>query len=303
MSSVFVNLELRNDTASSIHVDLSETRDPVVLKHPQNYELAIDRFSLHKAWLPIMEDEHDLKVKIIKKSDSSTSTDTLDFSGLVDTNGLMYDTAYFVGALNASITSVCAGVGIASGFPTVALEPGSWIATLDYSGVASFAADYYLQFNEALYGIFSTLPYSDVLGDQAFYSLALTDASPFTIETTEPINLSPVDKIYIKSNNIPLIYEFSPATTVGSASNNSEAIVTDFNFNGSNRNPLNNINYEATTGQYRFHGLQPSTNFNNLDLKFFFKTYNNNSHPLYILASGSCNVKLYFRKLKDNAEE
>lgn len=297
--SIFVNLETRNSTSSLSTVGISQKRDPYVLTDPQNYKCAIDRFSIHKCWLPVFENASTYTVKLIKKSDSSEYTDDLDFTGLVDSNNLMWNVDYFLNALNASIEVVCADVSIASGFPTMSLNRSTWIATLDFSGVANFADDYYLEFNEPLYSIFSTFLYADVVYSQTYFRLSLVNSSPYTTVTAEAIELSPIDKIYVISNRMPLVYEYTPASTSNDTSRNSEPILTDFEFEGANRFPLNTVAYTATSsGQYRFHSMTETSMFNTIDLAFYYKTYANNSFPLYMLPSGACNVKLLFEKIK-----
>lgn len=296
--NVFLNIETRNDTSSLASITMSETRDPVVLQKPEDYEVAIDRFSIHKAFLPIFEDEHDLKVKIIRKSDSATNTDTCDFSSVVDSDGLMYNYAYFVNIINASIDACLSALSLTPGDVFVSVA-NTGVATLDYSAIANFGDLYYLEFNQPLYGIFSTLDYADVISSQEFYRLNTVNTSPYTLISAESVNICPVDKIYIKSNRMPIVSEYSPALVSGQASRNSEAILTDFNFNSETTIfPLNNINFTSISGQYRFHSMDETSAFNTCDLQFYYSTYANNSFELKIQPSGSCNVKLYFRKIK-----
>ena len=292
MSNIFVNLEARNDTTSPQEVTVREVREPVVLPNPDQYTVAIDRFSIHKAWLPIFEDVHQLQIKLVRKSDSAAWTETLDFSAKTDANGMLWDVNDVLDVINAHLTALCVNPGITA--PTMSYSLSTGKGALDYSAQAGFADDYELRFNEPLYSIYSTFDYVDVVFDQDFFKLNLVDAAPHTMTSTDELNLSPVSKIYIKSNNMPLVYEYTPEANNNRAS---EAILTDFEFNGANRFPLQNINYTATTGQYRFHSLTDATNFSVLQLQFYYKTFGNNSYSLYFLPSGSVNVKLFFRPI------
>ena len=295
---VFVNMETRNTTINSVHASLQEKRNKF-FDNPSLYQVSIDRFSLHKCWLPIFEaGVNDLVVRVIKKSDSSEYLQTVNFSALTDSNNLMWDPQYFINALNASITAAVLAAGAATA-PSWTLANGSWIATLDYSTPAGFGNDYYLTFNQALFSIFSSAYYSDVVGpsaNQEYYRLYTPDIAPHTNVTNEKIELSPIDKILVKSNQMPISYEFTPDTS-GNASSNSESIVTDFEFGGANTLAVNNINYTATTGQYRFHSMNETSSFQVADLQFYYTTYNNSQFPLYIAPSGSVNVKLIFKRV------
>jgi hypothetical protein len=118
------------------------------------------------------------------------------------------------------------------------------------------------------------------------------------ITSSEEVLLSPVDKVYIKSNTMPVVYEMIPSSD-GNASMKSDSIITDFDFGGANvGRSLQNISYTATTGQYRYHSMNESSSFNTIDLSFYYKTFANNSFPMNFLPSGSCNVKLLFEKVK-----
>lgn len=298
--NVFANLEMRNTGSSPQHVTMSEQRD-IFLEHPEQYECGIDRFSVSKANLPMYENAQTLQIKLIKKSDSSEFTQTVDFTGLVDSDNLMWNYTYFINAVNATIEAVCNDHSIVANYPTISLDPATFIATLDYSLITNFGDLWYLEFNQALYGIFSGFTYADVLEDNDFLRVytpntpTTSGGSIYAVETAEAINLSPVDKIQIKSQRMPLVYEYTPSSS-GTYSTNQEAIVTDFEFGGANKSPLTSINYTASTGQYRMHSMHPSGNFDTCDLQFYYKTYANNEFKLKVLPSGSCNVKLYFRK-------
>ena len=292
---VYVNLELRNDSIGTNRaLSLEEVRDPDVVKDPEHYECAIDRISISKAFLPMYEDVRTLTVRMVRKSDGAVQQHSLDFSVFTDANGLMWNTEFFVEALNAALGLCTSGLGI--GAVTAAVANGSNLATLDYSAQVNFASGYEVYVNEPLYAMLSSFAYTGVMFQQEFFQLALKNQAPYTTVTAEAINLSPVDKIFVKSNQMPIRYEYTPTATSGNASRNSEAIVTDFSFNGSNNYPLTNISYTATEGQYRFHAMDAAHKFDTVDLQFYFTTYNNNSYPLYIIPSGSANVKMLFRR-------
>lgn len=297
MSNLYVNLEVRNTTAAPLAISLNEKREPRVLDDPEDYKVAVDRFSIHKAWLPIYEDAHTLTVKVIKQSDSSYYEEELDFSAVVDSNNLLWSVDHFISVFNNAIDTACQNHGLAANACVLSIDRGTWKATLDFSTVANFAANYYVELDEPLFSIFPTFLYSDVGFSTTYFRMNLTDASPYTSVTEEEIELSPVDKIYIKSNQMPVVYELTPGGD-SNATKKSESIITDFEFSGANvGRSLQNISYTATSGQYRYHSMETSSSFNTIDLQFYYKTYANNSQPLYFLPSGSCNVKLLFEKV------
>ena len=296
--SIYVNLEMRNNGSNLLQCSAEDVREPRVLAEPKLYQCALDRFTIHKAWLPVFENSATLTVRVIKKSDGSIHPSNLSFAGLVDSNNLMWNHQYFLNALNAAIAAAGASAGVTN-HPTMTMD-ADWKATLDYSAEANFADLYYVEFNEPLYSIFHTFSYSDVLYEQEYFTLTLVNAGTKTSTTAEAVSLSPVSQIFVKSNKMPLVYELTPSS--GSAtSRNSDSIITDFEFGGLNRYPLQNINYTATTGQYRFHSMRESSTFNTLDFQFYYKTYNNTEFPLYLLPSGSCNIKVLFKRINSPA--
>ena len=291
MSNIFVNLETVNNSDSPALVKVNEKRYPYVLTNPHKYLITIDRFSLRKAWLPVFEDTNTLQVRVVRLSDSLTSTETLDFSAYTDVNNMIYDTNSFFTVLNYHLQQACSGAGLASNYPFLTNNETDGSATLDYSATNNFATLYKIEFNEPLYCIFNSFNYTDVVFDQNFFRVTLPDVAPYTKTTADAIDLSPVDKIYIKTNSVPIIAEYTPSNN---STQKSEAILTDFEFGGANRFPLTHINYTSTTG----HSMNEANNFETVDLQFYYKTFANNEFPMYMLPSGSVNVKLFFRPIR-----
>lgn len=289
----FVNLEQRNDTIDNQPIYLSQTRTPQIIENTSSYNIAIDRFSVSKGWLPMYEDFYDLNIRMIKVLDSTTFTRTIDFSAVADTNNLVWDAEHFIGMFNNTMIDLCDDFGIVStDVPVLSLNKETFKSTLTYTTTTDYVNDYRIQFNEALFCILSGFPYQLIGFSQEYFELSLSGTS---IITNEKIRLSPVSKIYIRTSGIPLISEFTQFTNI-SQSSLSEPILTDFNFNGANQNALIDIDYQGTTGQYRFHSMYEAM-FSEVNLQFFWKSYNNNSYPLYILPSGSCDVKLVFKRI------
>jgi hypothetical protein len=135
--------------------------------------------------------------------------------------------------------------------------------------------------------------YANIVFDQNWFTLNLQNISPYNISSIDPLELSPVDKIIVKCTGIPIITEFMPPTAYSST--NSEAILTDFEFNGLNKWSLTSMSYTATTGSYRMHSLKRGINFNYIKLEFYYTTYYGSSIKMYLLPSGSVDVKLYLR--------
>lgn len=294
--NVFVNLETTNTDTSTTDITVTEIREPNVVSHPERYHVAVDRFTIHKGFLPVFENVHTLQIKIIRKSDAAEFTRTADFSSYVDVNGLIYDANYFVAALNQVLTDLCS-TDLSIGVLVFTIANGSWVMTLDYSAQAAFGDDYYIEVNHNLYGILDSFEYRDVVGGaQDFFRLYTPNTSPYTMDSYEGVALSPVDKILVKSNQMPLQYEYTPANSANNATRNSEPILTDFDFNGANKKAYSNISFSAN-GQYRFHSMKQTTSFNTIDLRFYYKTFNNNQFPLQIAPSGSCNVKLLLKQM------
>jgi hypothetical protein len=289
MSNVFVNLESKNETTSPAHVIVDESREPSFLHSPEYYDISIDRFSLSSCWLPVFQSSSELVLELVRLSDSEKQTITLDFTDAVDAHKMMYQRSAFVTVMNAALQAACDGFALVGDAPTVSLDRSTGFATLTYDGIADFSELYTLQFNEPLFAIFDTFPYKDVLYDNDFFKLDLSGGT--SVSTVEDVNLSPVDKVYIKCNSIPLATEFTPSATSSRAS---EAILTDFEFGGVNRFPLQNISYTATTGQYRFHTCLKGI-FKRIRLEFYYKTYSNETFALSFLPGGSCSVKLFFK--------
>lgn len=294
MSNIYVNLESRNNTSSNQHVTLEEVRDPNVVSNPEQYLVGIDRIALRNAFLPVYEHAADLQVKMIRKADSAEDTQSLDFTGLVDSNNLIWNASVFFNVLNAAILDAAVALGIdPQEAPTASYDLSNGKVTIDYSQHANWGDEYHMELNQPLYAIMSSFPVESVDLNSTWYALH-TPTGSTSITTAEMINLSPVDKVYVKAFKMPIVSEY-----ISSANSNraSESILTDFDFRGSNIFPLNDISYMATQGIYRFHSMTESGVFNEIKLSFYYKTFNHNSFPLYMIPSGSCAVKLFFKPI------
>lgn len=294
MSNVYVNLESRNDTSSNQHVTLEEVRDPNVVSNPEEYLVGIDRISLRNAFLPVYEHAADLQIRMIRKSDGASDTQSLNFTGLVDSNNLLWNPSVFFNVFNAAIANAAVALGISiNDSPTASYDMTTGKVTIDYSQHANWADQFHMELNQPFYAIMSSFPVSYVNLNSVWYALD-TKAGTTSISTAEMINLSPVDKVYVKAFKMPIVSEY-----ISSANSNraSESILTDFDFRGGNIFPLNDISYMATEGIYRFHSMTESGVFNEIRLSFYYKTFNHNSFPLYMIPSGSCAVKLFFKPI------
>lgn len=300
-SNLFINLEHRNDTTALQKAEVSQIRRPFIMRDPERYECAIDRFSVHKAWLPVYEDYHTLTIKLYDIVNDETHTADLDFSAVVDSNNLLWDYNYFVAIFNITMSIACGQMTttpITTDYPTLSIDISTWKATIDFtSATYDFKNDYIISFNEPLFSILNSFSFVSVVFEQSYFNLNTQGATGTTMTTADPVELSPVDTIYVKSSKMPLIYEYTPSATGTEVSDNTESIITDFQLGGQNRLPLNTINYSAiSTGNYRFHSMEDGV-FSTIDLAFFYKTYNGISHPLYILPSGFVNCKMFFKRL------
>ena len=291
MEIVYVNLETYNSESAPVTVHVDESRDPYFLENPENYMVAIDRWNGHKIWLPVYQNVAELQLRVRHIGTDAYNYAPLDFTPVEDANHLLWDKSAFINVLNTALSASCVTLGVPlAEVPEFFLNLDNTI-TFDYEDHANFATKYEVSLNEELYSIMSALPYDQVAFDQKFFVLNTTDAAPYQVTSTEAIELNPVAKIFIKSPSIPLVYEFTP--TIDSA-RASEAILTDFEYSSTSLKPLSNISYTATTGQYRFHSMVRSK-FNRIRLEFYYTTHNNDTFRMYMLPSGSMNVKLMFR--------
>lgn len=291
----YLNLDTENSTSSVSHLTARERRNQI-LHDPEQYLVAVDRFTIHKVWLPVFQETETLTVRIVKKSDSSNHDTDVDFSGLVDSDGFMYTIDYFLNAVNSAISASAVSAGIlVADVPFITLDRSTWLATLDYDAHANFGDDFYLEFNEPLFSHFPHFRYADILPTTTYFRVYTPNSGTKTTTTADEILTSPVDKIYIKTHQVPVVGEYTSALD-SNPTDKAELILTDFEFGGSNRFCIQNIGYTATTGQYRWHNMYHGA-FHSADISFYFKTYNNERHPLRVGPSGSISAKLVFKEV------
>ena len=290
--NLFINLRYTNTSDQLTEASIEQSRDPYYIPEElvDKYEISIDRFSIHNTWLPIFQHTKDLKIRLLRLSDNFEMIRTVDFTGVVDDNNLLWNIDNFIIALNNCLAVIVNDMFLPNPL-TFTLDKTTFKTTFNY--YVNFSTTYFLSFNEPLYSLFYSMNYANILFDQNWFTLNLLNIAPYTMLSVDPLEISPVDKIIVKCTGIPIISELMPPTSYSST--NSEAILTDFEFNGLNKWSVASLSYTATSGSYRMHSLKKGNNFNYIKLEFYYTTYYGNSIKMFLLPSGSVDVKLYLK--------
>lgn len=272
-----------------------EREDPILARDDGIKEVAVERFLLHNVVLPLYSNTKTLVIRLVG---ASTYSATVNFSSLVDSNGFLYDYRDFATAISNALTSVCASAGEVN-VPTFTFNASTNLFSIN--SVSAFRSAWTLQFNYALYWLLPTFDYSSSSG-QVFDDVIDTWDLILNSDTVTQSNsclefLSPLDVILIKSIQMPVAEELTPAPVGANIiSNNSTSYLMDFKYIQSNNQFRNTITYNSLENDKRFHDIVKHGDIKKFSIRFQWADYDGNVRDIYLGSNSIAKIKLYFRK-------
>lgn len=290
----YVNMQLRNmerNTTSAVVVRYE--RSPKIFDVSHDWVMAVDRFFIKKAFLPLYKDTKLSGIAIHEKDpEGEGHALMIDFSPYTDSNKFLYSHSDFTNALNDCIDGLEAMFSGTVDFSSVRFSMDNGKLVLRYN--EAFYNNYNIYFDSALYADIPSFPYETVKFDQSLFQLTLSPS--LSITTHEALHISPVHKIYCVSQDIPVDYEYVSNEDNNPNRTGTDGIITDFNYIDSSSYPVVDIQYIGTTGQYRWHSMNDAGVFSRISINFYWKAIDGASYPVYIKPSGFADIKLVFMR-------
>lgn len=285
----YINVSLYNDKETrTTRSDMFVRYDSPIIAETKHMDVTIDRFSIHRAFLPIHRvTSHVCSIKT-KRLDNGVSNTTPVSFPTADADGFLWCLDTFFANLTSALQTSIDAIGFTPGTAFFSVKTSTGI----YSLTIPSNVPYEIYLSPKLYRILNGFDYKGVTPDSTEFKLDLKET--VTLYTSSvPYNGSPVDKLVFLPTSIPVNPEIKTPDTSGRL--NSDKILTDFSINGSNFQMLNDINF-VTSGTYRWHNcLQGAVT--NIGISVMFSTFDNYDrlYPLTISGGGSISIKLLFK--------
>lgn len=289
----YVNMQSRNLTPGlTAPVVVVYQRTPEIFKVSHEWVMAVDRFFVKKAFLPLYKDSKQVGIAIREKDPNGEGHAAyVDFTPYTDKDKFLYSHQDYVKALNDCIDTLQGMFTAVVDFSAVRFSMDGTKLKLSYP--TAFFDDFEIHFDQALYADIPSIPYETVKFGQSLYKLLLDSSGSIT--SNEDLRISPVHKIYCISQDIPVDSEYVSNEQSNSNQVGTEGIITDFNYVDGSSYPVVDIQYIGTTGQYRWHSMNDCGVFSRASINFYWKSIDGISYPLYMKANGFADVKLVFR--------
>jgi len=274
-----------------IPANVSIKRQSNILNHPEDYIVSIENFFLMGVRLPLFKITFDYVIGIYEKSSGTIYHDNIDFTDWNE-DGFIYDYDDVAAGIQKTLESVCSAQSVES-IPTFSFDDKTLVFSIDSS--SNFRDDYEIVFNENMVFGFNSFPLSKL--DDEFYSINLKgDRETQDNKTLE--FLSPVSRIVLESNNLPVNSELLPPSGSGEISNNIGVFLTDYKYFQSNNQSIQTIVFSAAESDHRYHNLNESNTFNQFNLNFVWYDYDGNKYQVFLFSELSkAGIKIMFKSI------
>ena len=311
-SNVYYNVEISNFSSETISAVFESTRTANILDNPNDYELAIVRFSVPTKSIPIL----------ILDPDSKNYKVSIDYKGTIITEDVVWipnndcaTTQYwistyqeFIDSVNNAFETIFTSIVLAD--PTY---PGTRAPYFRLDGnLVNFVAEQVIDstlnpdlkwfFNNELQAIIPTISYNlNCLGGNQSYQIVIKDnknnsetigvvASYVMVSESSCLFLwNDFQTLIFQSNSIPIVPEL-----LGTSVQNTRRVLTDFNPQATffDRTPLQFF----PQGPLRWYDLKSSQPLNQIDLAVSWGDKAGRLYPINLLRNDSLSVKILFRK-------
>ena len=325
--NIYVDLLLTNAIQSEpnqrVDIKFYLNQSQQILSDTTDYKLSVVRFALNTETLPIF---------IPQMSDMQTNTTiysvTMEYNGVsyqqfmnftpqnpnpMDEDEIyyVYSYQYVVYLMNTMINSCLIELNNLTTTGTTTPPKIGFDINTQLCGLSFNATNYgfnetnkiNIYFNNQMYALISSLPASHVnLSDGMDYQVnnKISEVADTLFQEYKTIELwNPVSSVVFTTNMLPIYSSVTAPLQVyenGQLTNNDtgyhfQNILTDFIGNDLVYTPY----IEYVPSIYRFIDLKPHSSIRNIDIQTFWMNKNTGKlKPLYLIAGGSCSVKLLF---------
>lgn len=318
---IYYNVSIFNNTNGDIPCIYQEVRTAPILEKAQDWELAVDRFTVPVDHLPIFFFSTGT-YNLTMNYGGTDYTTTLTFypSALPpnNNNNYVYYVQQFLSSLNGAMavslaTLTAANPSVVTTPPLMVYNPVTALfslqATASYFGLTSTTSPITLWFNTPLYRMFETLQayYNNFQLTSKNFQIVIQDfgynnsGGTITMTTDSPcIGVwNSLQSLIFLSTGLPTQPELIGTNEGGSSANIQYKYLADFEIpvqNGTSFSAVANIVYQYNPVQYRWIDLKGDAPLYAIDLQCFYQLIDGTQDLLQIESGRSFTVKLIFRR-------
>lgn len=318
----YVNITIRNNVSNvPIPARYYETRQNNILDHPEDYDMAVVRFSIPTLGIPILYFEDGRYVVYMSYGVTTITQPVVLIPGNnhVPPGRSIYTYQEMLNMINAAILTAYNALALAeplmpnTSAPFLCYDNTSGLFTLygepDWANTANTAILYFDVDTSLLFaGLYQYAIYNPPTGNVIDRFQQVFKDNKNNTETLNgtvyyamrqdyrSLNLwSDFGSIILATSSIPVNAEFV-SVTGSDGKNENRRILTDFIPNDSSSpRDITNLNYNPS-GIPRYYSLSSTKEFRTLDLEILWQTKTGITIPLYINRFTEATIKLQFRK-------
>jgi len=309
--NIYFNIKKTYDGESTFQ--FNENRVSPILKNPNDYQVAVQRFSIPTKGIPVLFDVPNRYILHMAFDGIIVSKTVIFPSETVDTNplyppykGIWTYYSLIQGINNTFQNAVNDMIVQKPSFPTniapkMSYDPMTQLfsiyTTNDYTSLVQ--PEIKIFFNKELYTLFLSFQYIKfIYNNLDIYEIIISGIRPVNIgnytlqtiqdfPTTQQINC--LSDIIFETNSLPLNSQL-----VGSQKNETKIIINDYIVYRELSDRMN-IDFNPT-GDLLFQDLISNSPLHRIDLKIYWSDQEGNYHPLILDSFSPIDIKLVFRK-------
>jgi len=307
---LYVNGQVNGSKGEVVPATITINRQEPILETTDNTVVAVERFYLHGARLPLFDTQANVWTIGIRPTANPAApiasynivwdnlgTNRLFYerAGSEEAERYLYDYRDVATSITNTIALLCGTLSIPSvDFPTVDFDLDT--KKFVFNTTDAFRATWDMFFNEPMMWALNTFPFHTETPD--WFKIEPTDdVETQSVQTLE--FLSPVARIALRTRSLPVSYELLPPPVSPFAQVISDAIgsfLVDYKYTQTNNQSLQGILYSAADADHRWHNMLNASHITSMAISFLWVGYDNVFHQMTLPPSSFAEVKILFKK-------
>lgn len=287
-----------NTPGTNIRAYSIESRDQPILTDTSDWLFGVSRFFIQSAQLPVWKptiDASNNTYLVFSIYDTSTTTNYPVTIQLSSSDNDFYTFQKVVTELNTNIASLWGTIpGTVGNVPVFSFRNNLFTLTTN----SAFRGKYKVFFNQPLHQLLNTFEFVEVNATQPSlvqYAEVLLENDTETQYGTTVLEWSPISRIMLQTQGIPVVPESTPEL-VGdnkSTNRNTQLILEDYKIYVDDSSCTQTISFESQN-RVRWHSMNDVPSFNRFSIFCQWIDYQGNAHPILLNFQNKFEVRFGF---------
>lgn len=301
---IYLSARAYNDSKLTVQrAESQQSRNVGIVNHTERYQLAVERFFIQNMVVPVFQPEIDsnndtlLTFSIYDKTNSTSHPQVIRLSS---SNPDFYTFQEIVKVLNSNVETLwdsLVGKPAGADQPLFAFGSERWSLTTNQD----FRDRYDIYFNQQFYQILNSFEFESLAianPKEVNYAKVFLDKDTIVQHSSTIEQFSPVSRIVVEADGIPVVPELLPNFVGASSSVNriDDNVLTDYKLYVTNSSATQTVLYESD-GSYRFFSLQSSEALRSFNVRFKWVSYKGIKNNIKLDYGNKCEIKFLLKKI------